>query len=284
VGDQYATRHNPFMYFHSIIDEQKSCDAHDVDYSKLSHDLRKESSTPQFSFITPNLCHDGHDEPCVNGEPGGLVSANEFLQKAVPPILRSPAYEDRGLLIVTFDEAEAAPGPGDSSACCGELSGPNTTNPGFIVPGPGGGRTGAVMISPCISPGTVSDQEYNHYSLLRSVEDLFGLDHLGYAGQDGLAPFGIDLWNDVKPAFARFAGLPRGCVARALKFRYSTGARTTAVTIKIDKKVVRRTATRKGAVSFSVKKLKRGRHTVSLQSAIPSGATATKSASFSRCS
>jgi hypothetical protein len=183
------------MYFHSIIDEQKSCDAHDVDYSKLSHDLRKESSTPQFSFITPNLCHDGHDEPCVNGEPGGLVSANEFLQKAVPPILKSPAYEDRGLLIVTFDEAEAAPGPGDSSACCGELSGPNTTNPGFIVPGPGGGRTGAVMISPCISPGTVSDQEYNHYSLLRSVEDGFGLGHLGYAAADGLRPFGSDVYT-----------------------------------------------------------------------------------------
>jgi hypothetical protein len=195
VGDQYATRHNPFMYFHSIIDEQASCDAHDVDYTELAGDLRKESSTPQFSFITPNLCHDGHDEPCVNGEPGGLVSANDFLRKAVPPILDSPAYEDHGLLIVTFDEAEAAPGPGDSSACCGEQPGPNTTNPGFLVPGPGGGRIGAVMLSPCIAPGTVSDYEYNHYSLLRSVEDGFGLDHLGYAAADGLRPFGSDIYT-----------------------------------------------------------------------------------------
>jgi hypothetical protein len=194
-GDQYATRHNPFMYFHSIIDDNASCSAHVVDYTKLAGDLKSEKKTPAFSFITPNLCHDGHDQPCVNGEPGGLVSMNDFLQKAVPPILSSPAYQDRGLLIVTFDEAEAGGASADSSACCNEQSGPNTVNPGFLNPGPGGGRVGAVMMSPCIKPGTVSMMPYNHYSFLRSVEDAFGLDHLGYAGQDGLAPFGSDIYT-----------------------------------------------------------------------------------------
>jgi hypothetical protein len=51
------------------------------------------------------------------------------------------------------------------------------------------------MLSPFISPGTVSKVPYNHYALLRSVEDLFGLGHLGYAGQDGLKGFGADIFT-----------------------------------------------------------------------------------------
>ncbi len=191
AGDQYATRHNPFMYFHSIIDNVRDCKTHVVDYKKLTKDLRSRKRTPAYSFITPNLCHDGHDAPCVDGAPGGLVSANQFLRQAIPPIMHSAAYKDHGLIVITFDEAE-----NDSSACCNEQSGPNTVSPGGILnPGPGGGRVGAVVLSPCIRPGTKTDEAYNHYSLLRSVEDNFGLAHLGYAGQDGLRPFGSDVLN-----------------------------------------------------------------------------------------
>ncbi len=190
VGDQYATRHNPFMYFHSVIDAVRSCKIHVVDYAKLANDLKRRRKTPSYSFITPNLCHDGHDSPCVDGEPGGLVSANRFLRSAIPPILHSPAFKDHGLVVINFDEAE-----NDSSACCGEKSGPNTPSPGGIYPGPGGGRTGAVLLSPCIRPGTKTTVAYNHYSLLRSVEDNFGLAHLGYAAEPGLRPFGADVLN-----------------------------------------------------------------------------------------
>jgi phosphatidylinositol-3-phosphatase len=118
-----------------------------------------------------------------------MAQANTFLQGLIPQIMHSPAYRDRGLIIVTFDEAETD----DASACCGEQSGPNTSAPGLFGGGPGGGRVGAVMISDCIRPGTVSTESYNHYSLLRSVEDNFGLAHLGYAGQAGLRPFGRDI-------------------------------------------------------------------------------------------
>jgi hypothetical protein len=52
-----------------------------------------------------------------------------------------------------------------------------------------------VLLSPCITAGTVTSQPYNHYSLLRSVEDNFALPHLGFAGQAGLRPFGSDLLN-----------------------------------------------------------------------------------------
>ena len=70
----------------------------------------------------------------------------------------------------------------------------------------GGGDTGSVLISPYIHPGTVSTVYYNHYSWLRTMEDLFrvapyspGLDgagHIGYAAQPGLAPFGRDVFTN----------------------------------------------------------------------------------------
>ncbi len=191
VGDQYATKHNPFVYFHRIIDDAARCDRHVVNLKQLTADLTSADTTPNFVFITPGLCHDGHDSPCVNGEPGGLVSADAFLQQWVPQILDSAAFKQDGLLIVTFDESN---GPQtDSSACCGELSAPNAHSPG--VTGRGGGRIGAVLLSPFIKPGTVSANPYNHYSLLRSVEDIFGLPYLGYAAAKTQSGFGGDVYT-----------------------------------------------------------------------------------------
>ena len=51
------------------------------------------------------------------------------------------------------------------------------------------------MQSPFIKPGTVSTVSYNHHSYLRSMEDIFGLPHVGYAAQDGLTPFGPDIFT-----------------------------------------------------------------------------------------
>ncbi|MCU1245562.1 MAG: phosphoesterase family protein, partial [Acidobacteria bacterium] len=95
------------------------------------------------------------------------------------------------LLVITFDEAES----GDATACCNEMPGLNTFNPGGTTLGPGGGRSGAVLISQFIRPGSVNDVPYNHYSLLRSIEDIFALPHLGFAGQPGLQPFGADVYD-----------------------------------------------------------------------------------------
>jgi hypothetical protein len=193
VGDQYASRHNPFVYFHSIIDTP-ACAANVVDLKRLTNDLARERTTPNLAFITPNLCHDGHDAPCVNGEPGGLRSADAFLRAWVPRILTSPAYKKDGLLVVMFDEAEAlGANVSDSSACCGEPAGPNSPLPGQT--GPGGGRTGAVLISRFIKPGSVNHTPYNHYSLLRSMEDMYGVPYLGYAGRAGLKGFARDVFN-----------------------------------------------------------------------------------------
>jgi hypothetical protein len=62
ASDEYATRHNPFAYFHSTIDDLANCDAHVVSLqTNLATDLQSVATTPNFSFITPNLCDDGHD-------------------------------------------------------------------------------------------------------------------------------------------------------------------------------------------------------------------------------
>lgn len=104
--------------------------------------------------------------------------------------------------------------------------------PGYLLPGQtadplydakdatrGGGDTGSVLISPLIKPGTTSSTYYNHYSWLRTMEDIFGVSsghdrdklpagtvsggidghgHLGFAAQRGLAPFGEDVFNNIR--------------------------------------------------------------------------------------
>jgi hypothetical protein len=217
LGDQYASRHDPFVYFHSIIDSP-DCGTHVVNLNALPQDLAKESTTPNFVFITPNLCNDGHDAPCKNGQPGGLVSADAFLQKWVPLIMGSEAYQEDGLLIITFDEAglSVTPnpnGPGIVVAaqglfCCNEQPGPNlgpfpqTT---VLAPGValsfqsyGGDRTGTVLLSKFVKPGTVSNTPFNHYSMLKTLEDIFDTDeHLGFAAQPGLVGFFGCVTSDV---------------------------------------------------------------------------------------
>ncbi|MEY2568923.1 MAG: hypothetical protein QOE35_3452 [Actinomycetota bacterium] len=188
---QYAARHNPFVYFHGVIDDDAACKSKVRDLGDLGADLATAATTPNFTFITPDLCHDGHDATCANpAQKGGLPGEDEFLQQWVPAILASPAYQQDGVLVITYDESESG-----AEACCNEQAGPNSPVPGGPDNGPGGGRTGTVVISPFVQPGSVNDTPYNHYSLLRSVEDLFGLEHIGFAGADGLAPFGNDVFN-----------------------------------------------------------------------------------------
>jgi hypothetical protein len=194
--EQYAARHNPFVYFHSLLDSG-ACARNVGPLGGLTKDLHSAAATAHFTWITPDLCSDGHDAPCADGRPGGLTSANEFLRTWVPRITSSPAFKKDGLLVVTFDEAENQ----DGSSCCGEPTGPNTPMPG--ITGPGGGRTGAVLLSPFIRPGTRTDVPYDHYSALRSYEDLLGIrtggtdgkGHLGYAARAGMVTFGKDVFT-----------------------------------------------------------------------------------------
>ena len=116
-------------------------------------------------------------------------------------------------MIITFDESNytqsisSNPSTGQTivditfpgSTCCGQLPGPNISahRPGrlkvvntatrvanIVFDGYGGDRIGAVLLSPFVKPGSSSDVAYNHYALLKSLEDLFGLPHLGYAADN----------------------------------------------------------------------------------------------------
>jgi hypothetical protein len=189
--DLYATRHDPFVYFHSIIDHP-TCQQNVVNLDRLSKDLRKASTTPAYSFITPDVCSDGHDATCADPtQPAGFAGINAFLSEWVPRIQASPAYDQRGAILITFDESETG-----AQSCCSEKSGPNTPSNGDgVAQGDGGGQIGAVMLSPCVRPGTVTQDSYNHYSMLSWVEDDFGLAHLAEAGANGLRPFGRDIFT-----------------------------------------------------------------------------------------
>jgi hypothetical protein len=243
-NDRYATRHNPFVYFHSVIDDQARCDSHvvplgtvtvstsggpDVFNGHLFQDLQDRKTTPSFMWVTPNLCNDGHDATCAGtnvegGQQGGLVGADLWLKHWMPMIFASPAYQSGKMLVVlTFDEG----GVTDSRACpaanqtdCGSPTGPNVSNPGFspllglfhvqtppttTYVYPGGGQVGAVLFnSRLIEPGSVNTTgTYNHYSALRSYEDILGIrsggddgfGHIGYAARAGLTPFGRDVFS-----------------------------------------------------------------------------------------
>jgi hypothetical protein len=196
-SDQYAAKHNPFVYFHSIIDDQARCDAHVVNLELLPHDLLSLATTANYIFITPNLCNDGHDARCADGRRGGLFAIDVFLRRWVPLIEGSPAFQADGMLVITFDESDSA-GPAGSAACCGERPLPGARfRPGFG--GPGGGRIGAVVLSRFVKAGTVSAVPYNHYSLLRTVAAIFSLAPLGYAAEPDLAPFGPDVFSAAAP-------------------------------------------------------------------------------------
>ena len=203
--DQYAARHNPFAYFHSLLDNGL-CKKHVVPLTHLTADLAKVSSTPRFSFITPNLCNDGHDSPCKGKDAkgstaGGLTSVDHFLSVWIPRIKQSPAFKRDGLIIITTDEASTS----DASSCCNEQPGPSDPQPG--IHGPGGGRVGALVVGHCVGGGRKVKTPYNHYSLLRTLENLFGIHkggsdgkgHLGYAGASGLKAFGRDVFNKCSP-------------------------------------------------------------------------------------
>jgi phosphatidylinositol-3-phosphatase len=210
AGDGYVSRHDPFVYFDSITGDASYCDAHVTALGStngalpssappgttgLATDLKHESTTPNLSFIVPNVCDDGHDYPCTNETTptsSAVGDIDNFLSKWVPLITSSPAFKRDGLLVITFDEA-AGPPNGDSSSCCNEMPGPNSPLPG--INGPGGGKIGAVLLSPFIKGGTVSNTDYNHYSLLASLENLFGLPKLGFAA-DVPSTFGSDVYTN----------------------------------------------------------------------------------------
>ncbi len=172
----YADRHNPFLYFPDVIENQPRCVAHQRPFTDLAGDLKR-NRLPAFSFITPDTCNDGHDDPCAGQQVGGLTTADAFLKKNLPALLAYLAKHN-GLLILNFDEGFIPSNPAAIAASSGNYL--CSTCAGLGI----GGRTGAILLSPRLKQGVTVTTSYDHYSLLRTLEDSFGIsEHLGMAAR-----------------------------------------------------------------------------------------------------
>lgn len=140
----YVVRHDPFAFFDDVtgnMDSQSSyCIQHIRPYSELATDLAH-NSVARYNFITPNTCDDTHDCPLQDGD--------TWLSHEVPAILNSRAYRDGGVLFITWDEA-----------------------------GTGDGPIGLIALSPFAKPHYANTIHYTHSSLLRTLEEIFGVSPL----------------------------------------------------------------------------------------------------------
>jgi hypothetical protein len=180
VPGGYAARQNPFVYFHSLLD-LGDCASNDVPIDQLTADLRKAEKTPNFSYIAPTPCDSGASAQCPVGGTEGPASADAFLSAWVPKILASPAYKADGLLIVNFAAVN-----------------PPAVQPEGTPPAPAIDplHVGALLLSPFLTPGSTDAAPYNPYSILRSSEDLFGLEPLALAAPAKTKSFASSLLEE----------------------------------------------------------------------------------------
>jgi len=212
-----AAWRKPFAYF-AALGEDPEAAQHEAGLDQLASDLKDPKNTPSFSYVVPNACHDGSETPCAPEQPAGLGASQSFLETVVPEITASSAYQNEGgLIAITFDQApQTSPEP-DTSACCATPEYPNLPPPpapaggeqpatGPVKPVGGGGQVGMLLLSPYLAPGTVEEASYyNHFSFLRSVEELFELEPLGYAAEPALTGFEPSLF-DASPEESTVAG------------------------------------------------------------------------------
>ena len=151
---QYVPRHNPFMYFRSIVDDQQRCTTHVEELPQLAEDISN-NKLSDFIFITPDICNSGHD--C------SIQESDRWLEDFLPSLVQ--AFEkdsDNYLLVVTWDEGQT------TKSCCG-------------LPTEAGGHIATILISPYAKPAFQDDTPYTTYSLLRTISEAWGLPLLGHA-------------------------------------------------------------------------------------------------------
>ncbi len=152
--NEYVQKHNPFVYFDAIRLDQKRCDSNVVSFKQLEKDIQS-NSLPNFIFVTPNMCHNGHDCRMYRTDYWLYGFLNEII----------PALEKDGknyLVVLNWDEGQ------DNGTCCGLLQ-------------DGGGRIPVVLISPLVKCDYLDSTPYTHYSLLKTISKAWGLPYLGHA-------------------------------------------------------------------------------------------------------
>ncbi|HET7120102.1 MAG TPA: alkaline phosphatase family protein [Solirubrobacterales bacterium] len=201
AADPYLTWRNPFVYFHAIVDSPE-CAKADVGLPQLTADLKlKAEKFPALAYIVADACHKGGEVPCDPSQPAGPAATEEFLKTVVGQIKESLAYKDGGMIVITSAQARQGGEKPDPRSCCIAPAYPNLPPaPEEAVTGPvretgGGGQVGLLLISPFVEPGTTSETYFNHFSLLATIEELFGLEKLGYAAEPAITGFDESIFN-----------------------------------------------------------------------------------------
>jgi hypothetical protein len=142
----YAARHNPAAYYVNI---SADCALQDVPLGP-----QPDLSAP-FTFITPNLCHDMHSSPCATASADEVAAGDAWLAQFLPTLFTTPQYRAGSTAVfITWDEDDY------------------TTVQ--HVP--------TVVVAPQVAPGIAVATSFDHYSLLRTTEEMLGLDtYLGNA-------------------------------------------------------------------------------------------------------
>jgi phospholipase C len=176
----YGSKHSGFVNFASVQDDPKRAE-HLVGFREFDADLR-ENRLPSFALVVPNQCNEMHglkipDPPagCDDADVTGLIRrGDKVLGGLIAKIQASPAWRAKGdfAIVITFDEG----GNKSRDGCCGVTPDAPSNY--------GGGHIPTLVITKHGPRGVVDDTPYNHYSLLRTIEDAFGIDeHLGHAAE-----------------------------------------------------------------------------------------------------
>lgn len=151
----YAAKHDPFRYFSRVRRSPRLC-RHILPLGRFYADSGG-GTLPRFSFVTPNVCNDGHD--C------SPAHAASWLSGFVHHLVASPSWSAGDVLVVTWDE--------------GGFADDRSVSPSGVVRTlGGGGHVLTLVIDPAIRPGTVLRAPLDHYGLLATVERWFGLGYL----------------------------------------------------------------------------------------------------------
>jgi phospholipase C len=164
-GNQlYERKHNPFVSF-ADIQSSAARMANLVDLTQLDADLAS-GDVPDYVWISPDQCHDMHgrgapaSDPCSFSNEDLLIQAgDEFLADTVGKITASSAWTGNSLIVIVWDESDFP--FNDTSSCAEESS--------------GGGHVVALTISHSDHSARSSDQCYDHYSVLSTIEDGWDL-------------------------------------------------------------------------------------------------------------
>jgi len=174
----YAQKHNPFVYFKDVaLDPVRLAKLKPFVSSELTAELADATSASRFIYIVPNLCDDEHGAKNCRPDAVTLEAADFFLAKTVPTIVSTPAFTDRSVLFITFDNSTGIGG------CCGHWF--------------GGGRIPLIAVTKHAMK-VRGETPSNHYSLLATIEDGFGLPRLANAT-------GAATLFDLLPDFAQVA-------------------------------------------------------------------------------